>query len=73
MLKLGYRPDEAADVLGSSQLLAEAVAAGWIKPVVQRHKLTLFDGAKLAQVWARICVGELPPPLPRKKKGNTDV
>ena len=67
-MKLGYRPDEAADVLGSEELLKECVAAGWIKPKVQRHRLTIFDGSDLAECWGRICEGEMPPPLKRKNK-----
>jgi len=59
-LKYGFRPPEAADLFGSQQLLAECVAAGWIKPVVQRHKLTLYDRGHLAACWARILAGEVP-------------
>lgn len=66
-MKLGYRPDEAAAVVGSAQLLAECEAAGWIKPRVRRHKLTLYDYSDIAKCWARICKGEMPPALPRKK------
>ena len=63
--KLGYRPDEAAAVLGSVQLLSEIVQAGWLKPVIQRHKLTLYDGLDIERCWTRICAGELPQPLTR--------
>jgi hypothetical protein len=73
LMKLGYRPDEAATMLGSEQLLNECVAAGWIKPVMQRHKLTLYDGGALAKCWARILAGEVPPPLPRKKTTDKEV
>ena len=59
-VKYGYRPPEAADALGSAKLLAECVAAGWIKPVVQRHKLTLYDRAAIASCWGRILSGEMP-------------
>lgn len=69
MMKLAYRPDEAAEVLGSEVLFKECVAAKWIKPKVQRHKLTLYDFSEIANCWKRICGGELPPPIERKKKG----
>lgn len=67
-MKLAYRPKEAADVLGSMQLLDECVAAGWLKPKLQRHKLTLYDYSEIAKCWSRICDGEMPPPLVRKEK-----
>src|SRR5262245_47906257 len=59
-IKYGYRPPEAADALGSEKLLAECVAAGWLKPVVKRHKLTLYDRAAIAICWTRILAGEMP-------------
>jgi hypothetical protein len=67
-MKLGYRPEEAAAVVGSGQLLTEMVAAGWLRPRIQRHKLTLYDYSDIAKCWARICTGECPPPLKRKPK-----
>ena len=42
-LKLGFRRDEAAAAFGSVQLLDDMWRAGWLKPVVNRHKLVLFD------------------------------
>lgn len=60
MTKLGLRPDEAASALGSVQLLRAMVAAGWIRPVIQRHKLTLFDAGDVARAWSRILSGEDP-------------
>ena len=59
-VKYGYRPAEAADALGSAKLLEECVKAGWIKPDLRRHKLTLYDHAALAVCWARILNGEMP-------------
>lgn len=60
LTKYGFRPDEAAIVLGAAALLNAAVAAGWLRPVIQRHKLTLYDGADLARVWKRLTDGESP-------------
>lgn len=65
-MKLGYRPEEAAGVLGSAQLLTECVEAGWIAPRVRRHKMTIYDYADLARCWKRICDGEQPLPAPPK-------
>ncbi|MEQ1858526.1 MAG: hypothetical protein ABMA13_01170 [Chthoniobacteraceae bacterium] len=66
-LKLGLRPDEGAQAVGSKQLFTEMVAAGWIAPVVQRHKLTIYDRGDVAKAWARILAGEQPPSLKRAK------
>ena len=66
--KLGYRLEEAEFVLGSSQLLAEMTAAGWLRPVIHRHKLTIFDRGDIARAWARILSGEEPPRLQRNGK-----
>ena len=59
-MKYGFRPPEAAEVFGSEKLLAECVTAGWIKPVIKRHKLTLYDRADIASCWSRIPAGEVP-------------
>lgn len=64
--KQGYRPDQAADYLGSEQLLRECVAAGWLKPVVARKKMTIYAVGDLAKCWARIESSELPPRIQRK-------
>lgn len=66
-MKLGYRPDEAAEVLGSVQLLDECISAGWIKPVVRRHRLTIYNYADIAKCWERIIRTGPPPPLKQKK------
>jgi hypothetical protein len=59
--KFGLRPDEGAHAFGSEKLFQECVAAGWITPVVRRHKLVLFDSGDVAKCWARILAGEQPP------------
>jgi hypothetical protein len=59
-IKYAFRPPEAAYALGSEKLLAECVAAGWIKPTVKRHKLTLYDRGDIASCWSRILEGEMP-------------
>ena len=58
--KYGYRPEEVASALGSVQLFRMVVRLGWLKPVVQRKKLTLFDSGDVARVWARILAGDDP-------------
>lgn len=65
--KFGLRPDEAAYAIGSDKLFEECVAAGWIKPRVSRHKLTIYDRSDVAALWARIAGGEQPP---RKQKAS---
>jgi hypothetical protein len=59
--KFGYRPDEAAFALGSEKLFQECVQAAWLKPIIKRHKLTLYAQRDIARCWARILAGELPP------------
>jgi hypothetical protein len=59
-IKFALRPPEAAYALGSEKLLTECVDAGWIKPIVKRHKLTLYDRGDIASCWARILGGEVP-------------
>ena len=58
--KFGYRPDEAAFALGSEKLLQECVQADWLKPIIKRHKLTLYAHRDIARCWARILSGEMP-------------
>lgn len=58
--KMGYRPSEAAFALGSEKLLQECVDAGWLKPIVKRHKLTLYAISDIMRCWARMLGGELP-------------
>jgi hypothetical protein len=58
--KLGLRPDDVDFIFGSRILREEMVAAGWLKPVVRRHKLTLFDAGEVNRAWSRILSGELP-------------
>ena len=65
-VKLGYRPDEVAFILGSVQLFDEMVAAKWLRPVVNRHKLLLYDRGDISRAWARIINGEEPPRRQRK-------
>ena len=60
LTKLGYRPEEAAHALGSEKLLQECVEAGWLKPIIKRHKLTLYALSDITRCWARILGGELP-------------
>lgn len=58
--KYGYRPEEVASSLGSVQLFRIVVQLGWLKPVIQRKKITLFDSGDVARVWGRILAGEDP-------------
>jgi hypothetical protein len=69
-LKLGLRRDEVGFMLGSPQLCDEMVAAKWLKPVVDRHKLQLFDRGDVTKAWVRILNGEQPPRLARAKAGG---
>ena len=70
--KLGLRPDDVDDVLGSRKLREEMVDAGWLRPVVQRHKLTLYDSGEVTRAWARILAGEVPRPRMTISKANAE-
>ena len=61
--KLGYRPADVKSLYGSEQIYRDAVEAGWLKPIIQRKRLTVFDRADVLRVWERIRRGEYPPKL----------
>lgn len=52
------RPDQAALILGSIELLDDLTAAGWLEPVVNRKRLKLFSVADLQGCVARLQAGE---------------
>jgi hypothetical protein len=57
-----FRRIEAVAMLGGSRrLFDEMVAAGWLKPILSRHRLVLFDAGDVAKCHARIRNGEEPP------------
>ena len=66
-LKLGLRRDEVGFMLGSPQLFDEMVAAKWVRPVINRHKLQIYDRGDVVRAWARILNGEEPPRLGRSQ------
>ena len=69
-LKLGFRRDEAAAVVGSVQLFDDMWLAGWLKPVVNRHKMVIFDRGDLQRAWSRILAGEMPPARNRNARSK---
>ena len=71
-IKLGFRREEAAFLLGSIQLVDELIRARWLTPVVNRHKLQLFDRGQISRVWARLLNGEQPPRIQRASIGLHD-
>ncbi len=52
------RPNQAALILGSVELLDDLVEAGWLSPVVSRKRLTLYSMAALQACVARLQAGE---------------
>ncbi len=58
--KLGYRPQDVVAAFGSEKLYFDCYKAGWLQPVVKRHKLLLFDWRNVEQCWERIKAGEKP-------------
>lgn len=61
MEKLGYRPSDVQVLFGSVQIYRDVVEAGWLKPIIQRKRLTVFDRSDVLRVWERIRRGEYPP------------
>jgi len=60
IIKLGYRPGDVADALGSKSLYTACVKAGWLTPIVSRHKLVLFDSEDVRGCYKRLRAGESP-------------
>ncbi len=67
-LKLGFRKDEVIFIIGSAQLVEEMIAANWLVPRVDRHKLQVFDRGDVTRAWVRILDGEEPPRLGKESK-----
>ena len=61
-VKHGLRTPDCVAAVGSPVLWKEIEGAGWIKPVIHRHKLKIYDAGHVAQCWARIVAGEVPNP-----------
>lgn len=57
---LGLRPNQVAKIFGSHQIYLDTCRAGWLKPIIKRHKLTLYDHRAVKRVWERIRQGEDP-------------
>jgi len=68
-IKLGFRREEVAFLLGSVQLVDEMVRAKWLVPVINRHRLLIFDRGQISRAWARILNGEMPPRIVREAHG----
>lgn len=54
------RPDVAQAIVGSAEFLKELEAAGWLKPVVRRNRLTLYSVRQLQRCAERLEAGETP-------------
>jgi len=65
--RYGLRPPQLAETFSSPEI-ARRVAYHWLKPVIQQKKLTLYDSGDVAAAWQRIRNGEMPPPVPRKRR-----
>ena len=57
---LGMREPAVIEQVGSTALYRAMRADRWLVPVVNRHRLVLFDSGDVAKAWARIVSGELP-------------
>ena len=52
------RPEQATLILGSVELVHDLVAAGWLRPVISRKRLTLYSVVDLQGCVARLQAGE---------------
>lgn len=69
-MKLGIRRDELGELLGSEQLAREMIADGWLTPILEEHKLTLFALADVAKAFARLTHGQRPAKLHSRVRKN---
>ena len=56
------RPEQAALLLGSGEVVADFVTAGWLTPVISQHRLVLYALRHLEECVRRLESGEVPPP-----------
>ena len=54
------RKNDAGIYVGGPKLLEMMEHAGWIKPAVSRHKMTLYDVKNLDECCDRLSRGEFP-------------
>lgn len=54
------RPEQAALLLGSGEVVADFVQAGWLEPVVCEHRLVLYAYQHLDNCVRRLESGEIP-------------
>jgi hypothetical protein len=54
------RPIDAAAYIGGEGMLSRFVRSGWLKPIVQRKKLTLYKRADLDLCCNRLDTGDFP-------------
>jgi hypothetical protein len=57
------RASPAAEYVGGEGLLKRMREAGWIKPLIQRHKMTIYRLADLDACCSRLDAGEFPEPV----------
>lgn len=67
-MKLGIRRDELGELLGSEQLAREMIADGWLKPILEEHKLTLFSLADVSKAFSRLVAGQRPTKIVSKAR-----
>lgn len=54
MRPYGIRREKLGELIGSERLAEEMIEAGWLKPIVQEKKLTLFSMVHVARAFARL-------------------
>ena len=57
-LKRGFSPEEAANYVGSKELLRQFERANWLKPFVRGNRLTRYDLRDLDGCFDRLKAGE---------------
>lgn len=62
------RPQQAALLLGSGEVVADFIAAGWLQPVLSEHRLVIYSLREIEKCVARLEAGESPRPDDKFKR-----
>ena len=65
------RPEQAALLLGSGEVVTELVRAGWLDPVMSEHRLVLYAYRHLENCVKRLEFGEVPVVSEEVKRGGS--
>lgn len=64
---IAVRRNQLPELIGSEQIAREIIDAGWLKPIVERHKLSLYLVADVTKAVLRLR-NETPQPTSKRSK-----